>query len=238
MEKSISQKVLEKIKQEKISPKSRWNFWLCRAVVTALLIFFVFAGAFSLGIIFSIFSQFEVGKIVGRPHGMGILFLSLPFIWIILLIFFAILAIVEFAKTRRGYKYKTTYVGGIFILVIIIFGAILYKLNFSDNMEGYMNKNFSAYSQIVRTPEKVWSQPEEGLISGEIIENKNEKEKIYLRDWDGEVWEVGYSQALVRPRVKKEIGEKVKMIGEKEEGRKFRAQEIRPWNGRQMHQEK
>ncbi|PIP28514.1 MAG: hypothetical protein COX29_00800 [Candidatus Moranbacteria bacterium CG23_combo_of_CG06-09_8_20_14_all_35_22] len=238
MEKSISQKVLEKIKQEKISPKSRWNFLLCRSAVIALLIFFLFAGAFSLGIIFSIFSQFEVGRIVGRPHGMGILFLSLPFIWIILLIFFAILAIVEFAKTRHGYKYKTTYVGGIFILAIIIFGAILYKLNFSDNMENYMNKNFSTYSQIVRTPEKVWSQPEEGLISGEIIENKKEKEKIYLRDWDGEIWEVDYFQALVRPKVKKEIGEKVKIIGKKEDEYKFRAQEIRPWNGRQMHREK
>lgn len=238
MNQSISQKVIEKIKQEKISPKARWNFLLCRSAIMALLIFFVIAGAVSLGIILSIFSQFEVGKIVGRPHGVGILFLSLPFIWIILLIFFAILAIAEFAKTRHGYKYKTTYVGGIFILVIIILGTILYELSFSDNMENYLSKNFPAYSQIVRTPERVWSQPDGGLISGKIIENEDEKEKLYLMDWDEEIWEVDYSQALIRPRVKKELGEKVKIIGEKEADHKFKAQEIRPWNGRQMNREK
>lgn len=238
MERSISQKVIERIRQEKISPKARWSFLLCRSAVIAGLVFFAIAGAVSLGIIFSIFSQFEVGKIVGRPHGLGILFLSLPFVWIILLIFFAILAIVEFAKTRHGYKYKTRYVGGIFLIGIVMGGALLYAFSFSDKVENYLSENFSVYNKIVRTPEKVWSQPEKGLISGEIVEDKNEKEKFYLRDWNEEIWEVDYSQALVRPRVKKEAGEKVKIIGEKEDEYSFKAQEIRPWNGRQMNREK
>lgn len=238
MESSISQKVIEKIRQEKISPKSRWNFLFCRSAVMALLIFCVIAGAVSLGIIFSIFSQFEVGKIVGRPHGIGILFLSLPFVWIIFLVFFLILSIAEFVKTRRGYKYQTKYVGGTFLIVIIIMGTFLYAFSFSDKVENYLSENFSAYGKIVRTPQKVWSQPEEGLISGEIIQDKKEEKKIYLRDWNGEIWEIDYTSALIRPRVKKEVGEKVKVIGEKKAEHQFKAQEIRPWNGRQMRGQK
>ncbi|MFZ2975973.1 MAG: hypothetical protein WA055_05110 [Candidatus Moraniibacteriota bacterium] len=234
MESSISQKVIEKIRQEKISPKSRWNFLFCRSAIIVLLIFCVIAGAVSLGIIFSIFSQFEAGKIISRPHGAGILFWSLPFVWIILLVLFLILSVAEFVKTRRGYRYQTKYVGGIFLIIIVIVGTFLYAFNFSDKAEDYLSENFPAYNKIVRTPQKVWSQPEEGLISGEIVQNKKEEKKIYLKDWNEEIWEVDYSSALVRPRVKKEIGEKVKIIGEKESKNQFKAQEIRPWNGRQM----
>ncbi|MFZ2881896.1 MAG: hypothetical protein WA019_02360, partial [Candidatus Moraniibacteriota bacterium] len=85
MDKSISQKVLEKIKEEKIAPKPEWRFSVCRIFVLALLGFFLVAGAISLGIIFDLFSQFEIQRLFGRPKGMKLIFISLPYILIFLL---------------------------------------------------------------------------------------------------------------------------------------------------------
>lgn len=239
MEKSISEKVFEEIRGKKISPKAKWRFLLCRISIIFLLIFCVLAGAVSLGVILSLFSQFDIGQIIHRPRGIRILFLSLPFAWIFLVGIFSILAIVEFAKTRSGYKYKTRNVVGIFSLVIIVLGFFLYFSTFSDRVENYLENSFSTYRQIIKTPRDVWSQPKEGLLSGVIIlDDERVCHCLSLKDWEGEVWEVQYEKALIRSRVRKDKGEMIKILGDDLGEHKFKAQEIRPWNGRQANREK
>ena len=233
MEKSISQKVLEKIKQEKISPKSRWNFWLCRAGVLIVLVGCLILGAISVAIIFDLFSQFEMERIANRPSGMKIIFLSLPYVWFVLLAIFLVLIVMEFIKTRRGYKYKTKNVALVFFVAVIFLGGFFYSLGFGQKIEDCLEKYFSIYTQITKTPKAVWSQPERGLLSGIIImDNEASCHCLKLRDWQEEIWEVEYSKAGIRPRVRKNAGEMIKVLGTDLGGHKFEAEEIRPWLGR------
>lgn len=235
MDKSISQKVLEKIKEEKICPKSGWRFFVYRSIIGTLLIFFLIAGALSLGIIFDLFSKFEVGSLISRPKGMQIVLLSLPYIWFILLVFFSVLSVMEFIKTRHGYRYRTRYIAVFFMAVMVFLGGLLHIFGFCNHIENYLEKYFPVYSQITKTPQKVWFQPENGLLFGIIImDDESGCHCLKLKDSEDEIWNVEYSKAFIRPRVRKDNGEMIKILGNERGEYEFEAEEIRPWIGRKM----
>ena len=235
MDKSISQKVLDKIRVEKISPRAEWRFIVCRVTVAVLLGFFLIVGAMSLGIIFDLFSQFEIGSLLGHPKGLKIIFFSLPYFWIIFVALFSFLAIVEFIKTRHGYKYRARYVVLFFLLLMFFLGGLFHMAGFCHKLENYFESDFPAYDRIVKVPQEVWFQPENGLLSGTIIRDDEAGcHCLELRDWDREVWRVEYSGALIRPRVIKDSGEMIKILGNKRAENRFEAEEIRPWKGRKM----
>ena len=233
MDKSISQKVLQKIKQEKISPKSKWNFFLCRTGVGIILVGCFILGAMSFGIIFSLFSQFEMERIFSRPGGMRMIFSSLPYVWIFLLATFLVLTVIEFVKTRHGYKYRTKNVALVFFLAVIFSGGVFHALGVSQKTENYLENYFPAYGQIIKTPKDVWLQPQRGLLSGTIVaDDEKNCHCLKLRDWEEKIWEVEYSKALIRARVRKNEGEMIKILGSDLGEHKFEAEEIRPWMGR------
>lgn len=235
MDKSISQKVIEKIKEEKICPKSGWRFFVYRAIVIVLLTFFLVAGALSLGVIFDLFSKFEVESLISRPRGVQIIFLSLPYIWFILAILFSVLVVVEFIKTRHGYKYRTKYIATFFILSMLFLGGILHFFGFCNYLENYLENYYPVYSQITKTPQEVWFQPENGLLFGVIItDNESSCNCLKLKDSKDGIWDVYYSKASIRPRVRKDNGEMIKILGNQMDKYKFEAEEIRPWIGRKM----
>ena len=234
MDTNVSQKVIERIKREHLLPKSGWRFFLGRAVILAGLSLFVLAGALSFGIIFDIIRQFEITRIIGRPGGPGIVFLSLPYLWIIFVAFFLVLALADFARTRRGYKYRLLHISVALFLLMFFLGAIFHTLGYCDSMETYLEGRFPFYSRLVATPQGVWSRPSDGLLSGMIIQKDNTSDQLELEDWRATVWNVDYSQAVVDLRVSETPGEMIKIIGDKEINHNFKAEEIRPWDGKRM----
>lgn len=235
MDKSISQKVLEKIKTEKIYPKPEWKFFVYRILIGFFLAIFLMAGALSLGIIFDLFSKFEVERLISRPKGVQIILYSLPYVWFVLLTIFSVLSVVEFIKTRHGYKYRTKYILLVFIAVMLVFGGLLHIFGFCNDLENYLEKYFPVYNKITETPQRVWFQPENGLLFGiVIVDDEGGCHCLKLKDMEDEIWEVGYSNAFIRPLVRKENGEMIKILGNKNGEYKFEAEEIRPWIGKKM----
>jgi hypothetical protein len=177
----------------------------------------------------------EFEKIISRPRGFRILFLSLPYIWFIIAGIFSVLAVSEFFKTRHGYKYKTRNVILSFIILMLMLGGLFHALGFCNSVENYLENYFPIYSRITKTQQKVWSQPEMGLLSGMIIaDDEAGCHCLRIRDWKKEIWEVDYSKAFVGPKVRKQKGEMIKILGTKKGGLRFEAEEIRPWVGIKM----
>jgi hypothetical protein len=86
---------------------------------------------------------------------------------------------------------------------------------------------------MVVTKESQWMQPSSGFLSGDVISILGNELKI--RDLNGKEWVVKLNNSsLVRPAVKMEIGQRIKMIGQIESGNIFIVSEIRPWMGKGM----
>lgn len=58
---------------------------------------------------------------------------------------------------------------------------------------------------------------------------------MQVMDSDGFIWVVDNENSLTRGRASIEIGERVKIMGDKIEDNYFRALEIRPWMGMRMN---
>jgi hypothetical protein len=234
METNVSQKVIDKIKKEHLAPKSGWYFFLGRALILAGLSLFILAGALSFGIIFDLIRQFEITRLIGRPGGPGLVLLSLPYLWIIFVVFFLVLALADFARTRHGYKYRLSHISVALFFLMFFLGAVFHALGYCDSIETYLEGQFPFYSRIVTTPQGVWSRPADGLLSGMIIQNDQTQDFLELRDWRANVWNVDYSQAAIGPQVTKMPGEMIKVIGDKQKDHDFKAEEIYSWDGKGM----
>lgn len=72
--------------------------------------------------------------------------------------------------------------------------------------------------------------PEERRLAGRIEQVRNGT--IQLTDFNGKSWRIVYDgSTFIPPVVLLEIGEQVKLLGEKREEDRFHAEEIRPWEG-------
>jgi len=101
------------------------------------------------------------------------------------------------------------------------------------SINGFFSKKVPGYQLISNNKEQQWSQPNTGLLGGEIIQIQDNG--FELRDFRGENWQVNYAQnTLVKPSVELRSKEKIKVIGKKIEDKKFQAREIRPWEGKGM----
>ncbi len=231
MTNDISKKVFEKIKNKEVSPKPKWRFVLAHLLVSILLIVFIFVGALAFGLVAELLSQFDALDVLSSGSGR-VLLLSLPYFWIILVLIFSVLGVVEFFKTKHGYKYNSRYVTVGFAALVIILGFGFYVIGFAGAAENYLEKNIPVYAGLVKTPSQFWSQPQSGLISGTIVSSGNGT--FELQDQNGHSWTVDCGSANWEGQVRNEGGVAVKIIGQQIGNGQFRAEEISPWAGMEM----
>ncbi|HPN96925.1 MAG TPA: hypothetical protein PLK35_04125 [Candidatus Moranbacteria bacterium] len=234
MNQAISQKVLEKIKEEKVLPKPKWRFSLRRSLVGLALLAFLTSGSLAFSLIVELLDRLETGNMMGRPNGFRLLFAGLPYFWFLLLALASFLAVFDFLRTRNGYRYRLKNIALVFVVIIGSGGIVFYTLGVSDKMEDYLEKKISFYEKITRTPKTFWLQPDEGLLSGVVMKSDEKCHCLEMMDWNREIWNVDYSKADIRPKVNMAEGEAIKIIGEELEKMHFEAQEIKPWMGKRM----
>jgi len=233
MENKFCDKVLSKIKEEKIEPKPRWRFLLKNYCIWATFAISVIAGALAFCVILDILSdndwdvyQYAIENPTER------IFLSLPFLWILFLALFSVAAYYNCKNTRCGYRHETYYVVGLSVLGSAAVGLIL-QLNFGmgEKMEALVAENLPCYRKIYTrcNSRTIWLQPDKGLLGGEIV-SISDPDSFDLKDFGGLLWVVRKEKnALVRGGKPLFEEEDVRIIGEREGDRIFRAVEIRPW---------
>ena len=79
----------------------------------------------------------------------------------------------------------------------------------------------------MQNDENVWSNPEQGLLGGKIIEIDGNT--LRIEDFVGQIWQVDIEGAKVPFHVEIEVGEKYKFVGQKIDNISFTALGIRPW---------
>jgi len=211
---NISDKALKLINQNQIKPIPKWEFvfknwglWLGFGLCLILLI---------LGISVSWFGL--VDNVIT------------PYFWLFIALAFFILAYLLFEKTKKAYHFPKWQIIISIILVGLIIGGVFFKIGLAANLDKQLDKNIPYYRQMVPKKMKVWNNPDSGYLSGTIIKITN-NDDFKIKDFNDKVWTIKGQDALIKSRVKMEVGEEIKIVGNKNDNSNFKAKEIRPWNG-------
>lgn len=228
--KDISQSVIDKIKEEKITPKPRWGF-LARNI--SYWIFFAISliiGSLGLSALVYIMGISD-WSVFGRLDGnyLRIILLSMPYFWLVFLAVFLGAAYFNIFHTKTGYRYSMRSVAGLIAITVTATGLMLYFLGGGKAVDNAFSENIPAYEKMFFGQRILWMQPDKGLLAGEV--KSMESEKIFsLEDFDGIDWKIVITEDT-EFFGGAEVGEgaRLRLVGAKKEPGVFEVTEIRPW---------
>ena len=228
----LTQKVVRKIKQEKIVPKAKWKFRLKNGLIWLGFSVAILIGATYLFLITLIFSDLVLGRTNKILLGKGLFLMkAIPLSWIGLVLLLALVAFVDFRRTKRGYRLNWSKVVILVLGAYLLLNGGLFWLAHSSQYQWLCL--VPPYRRIDLIKQEVWSHPEEGLLAGEIISLEEDRDSgrknFQLKDFKGATWIVNLSTGASIRRVILEPGETIKLLGKQVGDKEFEAKELRPW---------
>ncbi|MDA3839866.1 MAG: hypothetical protein PF572_02145 [Patescibacteria group bacterium] len=227
-EKTLSERVLAKIKEKKIERKAKWTFLLRNYVVWGAGIISLLVGGLALSVVIYMMRHNGWGEYSYVSDSfLQFIFLTLPYFWLVFLGLFVFIADYYIKHTNKGYRYRlpVVVVGSIFVSFLL--GGLFYNLGMGQAIDDVLGRQAPFYRQFINPNMKRWNNPEKGLLSGKIISVNSESE-FFLRDIDNTEWIVFYEETLVHPifGVKEDMQINIlgKMIGQDS----FKADHIKP----------
>ena len=229
---NFSEKVLKKIEKENIKPKPQWYFLLKNYLIWLMFGISIVLGSLAFSMILFMIRQldWDIYHYLGDSF-LKTLFISLPYLWLIFLILFIIIAYYNFINTKRGYRFRFITIILISLIVSVVLGTGLYFNGFSENIENIFFEKIPYYHKLIYTCEKQWMHPEKGLLAGNITETELSKKKIHLIDFNEKHWEIDIRNSLWKGKLQPVKDLKIKLIGKMIDDKHFQAIEIRPWRG-------
>lgn len=214
--------ILEKIKEKKVQPKSKWHFLLKDGVVWLLGGIALFVGAVAVAVMVYIMRthDFELYSYV-HEGSLKMYLVAIPYVWLVLFIAFIILADYQIRNTKQGYKYSlhTLIISG--LLLSSLLGILLYTIGFAE----YLDEQLSEYSETYReyaNPNFFMFDNDEHVVFGKIILLGDEE--FTLKEPGGKEWLIEFDDDIPLQE-----GMRVRVIGELgEDGNTFEAEIVRP----------
>ncbi|EKE19890.1 MAG: hypothetical protein ACD_8C00092G0012 [uncultured bacterium] len=228
--KNLIESTIKKIKDQQIKPEPKWKYLSRKGAEWFLVGLVIVLGAVAVTTAFTLLTEID-WDLHDFLHQSGLFFAftSLPYFWLLLLVFFAILAFLEIRKTENGYRFGWGKILGIILVGIFIFSAIFSFAGYGRNFNRLM-KSMPYYEQNIVDKENQWMRPEKGLLAGTILSAS--ESSLSLEDLKGKEWIISIDgKTQIRPMANIAVGEKIKIIGNKQNDASFVATEIRPWVG-------
>ena len=238
--KDISKNIIQKIKEGHIMPESKFKLQWKSYLFWLLMFFMIILGALSLSLV--IFNVSDIDPRFMRHLGLGkfimIFAVTAPYLWVILSLAALYFGIKAFRSTYKGYRCSTLFIVSLVVLIISILGFLSHSFKIDNKMHGMFSKNAPNFKNMMAPREGRWLRPGDGLIGGEIISMGNNE--FSIKSFDGEEWRIFYDEKTEKENLDKiSIGEKVGIIGKKNDDFSIKAFSIRifpqDWDGRPKH---
>jgi len=240
---NLGDKVLRKIKEEKIRPRPRWQFLLEEYIIWLFFFASLILGALAFCVTLHIFSanDWDLYRYL-HTSLVGHILISIPYLWIVFLSIFIWVAYYNFKYTKSGYRRETYLIVGLSVVGSLLLGAFLNTLGTGEKIEDAVAASVPIYEKITCCANRkdIWVQPANGLLAGSIIAVIDSR-NFELKDFFGTNWRVQEDDdTLEYAPLEFKANEKVKIIGEKEPNFVFWAREVRPWkkSGQSSHSAK
>ncbi len=228
-EKKLSNTILDELKEQQAKPKPKWHFLLHEWLLWFIGAVSVLIGGLAMSIIFVQVRliDWDLLQVLGR----GGLFQIMPYLWFVLLILFVLIAQYQIKHTKRGYEYSLAAVVFLLISLSLLIGSVFYQYKIGYLVHSHLSGASPIYRTIADQRSKLWSQPQQGRLSGVLLDVINQDE-IVLIDEQGKVWTVfleeqGLPQAPFSRGIPQEF--KLRINGEMISDNEFKAIKISPW---------
>jgi len=224
-----AKEIFNKIKEKKIEPKSKWKFLLKNYLIWVFFSLAILVGSIAFSVIIFLLTDndWDVYKYLDKNF-ISYILLSLPYIWIIILIIFSFLAYLNYKHTKSGYRINPITIVFISILLSVFAGGIMFSIGFGKIIDSTLSKNMPYYEKMIGYRQAVWNNPEKGLLAGKIIKINNEND-FYIKSLDDKDWQIVGDNIFWKGSTSSELDMRIKIVGEMRDDNIFYAKEIRSW---------
>ena len=212
---------------QNISPDPKWMFTGKNIFWWGLFLITTFLGALAFSVLLFLLlnADWQYYHLINHSS-IAYFFSVFPYFWLLSFIVFLILAFVYTKQTKNAYKYSYISIVMFSIVLSAIFGGVLYATKIAHVTDDYLRMNFHSYGTMVPHMQEMWGNSKEGRLIGEIIQIGNNK--IILEDFQGQKWNIDFSNAQISGGVTLEQNEWVRILGNGVKS-DFKADNILPW---------
>lgn len=222
-DKNFVENVLHKIKEEKITPKPKWQFLFKNSLIWTLGIIALILGAISTSLVFYMVTGEDVG--LGRNGGsiFEALLFVVPFFWLICLAIFALAVFYYIKHTKKGYKYSARTIILAIVVISVVFGGALSALGVDRVIDDVLGEKAPMYDRVINPRMDYWSNPTSGRLMGMVV-SEEKPITYYLVDRNGEAWVTQVQEEEEGDKI--EVGYPVRLVGEKTGDHSFMIKEV------------
>lgn len=229
---NLTQSVLQRVADNQIKPKSRLYFIVKRSLIWLGVLLSIIIGSLASSVLVFLIvnNDWEAYDLITH-NLMYFILLTLPYFWLFIFIAFVVLAYSYMRRTQHGYRYSLWSLTLIYLVLCFIIGGTAYAYGGSQEIDRLLTINVPLYKTVVNQQTARWSQPQQGLIAGDIEKIDANKKEIILEDIEGHLWHVDYSEAKLNNKIKLDkLGKekRLQLVGIKDDENNFTAKEILP----------
>ncbi len=187
----LARRVLDRIRDERLAPRPRWEFLFKNYFFWGLGALAVLLGAFAFSAVI-----FELESVDWRlapvTHSSFFSFFldAAPFLWVSALALFLIIGYVNVRRTKHGYRYPLTVIALGAILTSLALGSALYVAGLGGAVEGIAGDHPPFHRPILAEERSWWLAPGKGLLGGRVISVASGATSFVLRDFNGVMWTI------------------------------------------------
>ena len=215
------QEILDKIKEQNIQPKKRWEFLFKNYLLWLAFGLAIFFGGLASSATIFIFQHATWVEMAPGFSPLKRLWVNLPLFWLLSLSLFCFLAWYDFKNTKRGYKYHPLVIVLFSIVLSMLLGVAMYSLGLGQKLEEAFFRRVPLYKQMFRQGGRMLVEPDKGHLAG-IITNVDSS-AITVEDFLGRSWIISTSTDEFQ------IGQRVMLIGQMSDDDHFICENIKPW---------
>ena len=165
---NIIDKVLKAIKDQK--PQARWKFRLKDYALWLAGVLSVLIGSFSVSV--AIYMLVNNDWLLGQQISgtfWAFIFATLPYFWLVAILFLTVLAYYNFRHTSEGYRYQliTLTLGS--VLISLFLGAVFYYIGLGQMIDESLYKNIPSYERLASPRRAIWMDVAAGRLAGQVV---------------------------------------------------------------------
>jgi len=225
----LSSKILEHIKKQNVTPRSRWYFALIHTLLGTAILTSIMVGGIAVAIVIRdlALTDWELAREFAGNNTRSFL-MVIPYLWLIFIGLTILLTDSLYKHTKKGHRIKLWHLVVISIVLSIVFGGLFFFTKADQPIEESLSKNFKPYAEWKIRRDQVFVAPEKGVIAGKIVEI-DENKKMRVVDFKEREWIIDGTEFRTREGKPYEVGERIGVIGEKTNHEHFKARRISSW---------
>lgn len=187
----LAKRVLNRIVDEHLTPRPRWEFLFKNYFFWSLGALAVAFGALAFSA-----TLFEITNVDWRlsvaTHSdfMTFFLAAAPFFWVIALALFILIGYVNIRSTNHGYRYSLTVLALGAVLTSLLLGSGLYYMGFGGSLDEAIGDHSPFYRPTITAQRSWWTAPEKGVLAGNAVAVDPSLASFTLRDFSGRDWKV------------------------------------------------